>query len=132
MHVTPETTGDLQTRSDNVVGQVGALAERQSCAGIFCVAGGWAGGGADSSLAGSAERMYKQNVETSIITATLASIYLKPDGLVVFTGAAAAVDPTPSMLGYGMAKAAVHHLVRSLGAKDSGLPKGAKALAILP
>ena len=36
------------------------------------------------------------------------------------------------MLGYGMAKAAVHQLVRSLGAEESGLPPEVTTLAILP
>lgn len=36
------------------------------------------------------------------------------------------------MMGYGMAKAAVHQLVKSLAGKDSGLPANAHAVAILP
>ena len=36
------------------------------------------------------------------------------------------------MMGYGMAKAAVHQLVKSLASKNSGLPKNSSALAILP
>ena len=38
----------------------------------------------------------------------------------------------PGMMGYGMAKAAVHQLVKSLAAPKSGLPAGATALALLP
>ncbi|XP_076165947.1 dihydropteridine reductase isoform X1 [Ptiloglossa arizonensis] len=36
------------------------------------------------------------------------------------------------MIGYGMAKAAVHHLTKSLAAKQSGLPKNSLVSAILP
>ena len=36
------------------------------------------------------------------------------------------------MMGYGMAKAAVHQLVKSLGSSGSGLPEGSCVLAILP
>lgn len=36
------------------------------------------------------------------------------------------------MVGYGMAKAAVHQLCQSLAAKNSGMPAGAAAVAILP
>jgi hypothetical protein len=36
------------------------------------------------------------------------------------------------MIGYGMAKAAVHQLVKSLAAPGSGLPENSKAVAILP
>ena len=36
------------------------------------------------------------------------------------------------MIGYGMAKAAVHQLVKSLAADKSGLPAGSLAVALLP
>jgi NAD(P)-dependent dehydrogenase (short-subunit alcohol dehydrogenase family) len=36
------------------------------------------------------------------------------------------------MIGYGMAKAAVHQLTQSLAGPGSGLPDNATALAILP
>jgi NAD(P)-dependent dehydrogenase (short-subunit alcohol dehydrogenase family) len=36
------------------------------------------------------------------------------------------------MIGYGMAKAAVHQLTKSLADPSSGLPEGASAVAILP
>ena len=36
------------------------------------------------------------------------------------------------MIGYGLAKASVHHLVQSLSAKKSGLPEDSTVLAILP
>ena len=38
----------------------------------------------------------------------------------------------PGMIGYGMAKAAVHQLVQSLASEGSGLPKGVFVTAILP
>lgn len=36
------------------------------------------------------------------------------------------------MIGYGLAKVAVHHLVSSLSAEKGGLPKSSSVLAILP
>lgn len=36
------------------------------------------------------------------------------------------------MLAYGAAKAAVHQLTKGLGAADSGLPTGVKAVCIMP
>lgn len=36
------------------------------------------------------------------------------------------------MIGYGMAKAAVHHLTKSLAENGSGLPDGSTTVAILP
>lgn len=43
-------------------------------------------------------------------------------GVVLFAG----------MIGYGMAKAAVHHLVQSLKNPDGGLPPDSSVLGILP
>jgi len=48
------------------------------------------------------------------------------------TGALAALDATPGMIGYGIAKAAVHHLVKDLSAPNGGLPEGCKVTAVLP
>lgn len=36
------------------------------------------------------------------------------------------------MIGYGLAKAAVHQLTKSLAAEESGLPKNSLVSAILP
>ena len=47
----------------------------------------------------------------------------------VLTGALGAMDETPDMISYGLAKAAVHHLVISY---PDGLPNGADICAILP
>lgn len=53
-------------------------------------------------------------------------------GLLTLTGALAALDATPGMIGYGIAKAAVHHLVKDLAAPNGGLPEGCKVTAVLP
>lgn len=52
------------------------------------------------------------NVKSAAATAHLASQFLEPGGLLVFSGAGAARGPTPGMAGYGMAKAATHQLAR--------------------
>lgn len=36
------------------------------------------------------------------------------------------------MIGYGLAKAAVHHLTKSLAEEKSGLPENSSVIAILP
>lgn len=73
--------------------------------GIICVAGGWTGGNIISQeFLKSVDQMWKQSVESSAVAAFLAGKLLKQDGLLVLTGAQAALNPTPSMIGYGMAK----------------------------
>ena len=65
----------------------------------------------------------------------LLSLSLSPSlrgGLLLLTGAQAALQGTTGMIGYGLAKAAVHQLVSSLGAANSGLPPNTSVLAILP
>ncbi|CAB3404074.1 unnamed protein product [Caenorhabditis bovis] len=101
--------------------------------GIFCVAGGWAGGSASSKdFIKNCDLMWKQSVWSSTIAARLASVHLKAGGVLQLTGAAAATGATPGMIGYGIAKAAVHQLTQTLAAKDSGLPDDSTVVAILP
>ncbi|GAB1605820.1 dihydropteridine reductase-like [Argonauta hians] len=100
---------------------------------IFCVAGGWAGGNAGSKdFLKSADDMWKQSVWSSVIASSLAATHLKEGGVLTLPGAAPATDGTPGMIGYGMAKAAVHQLTKSLAGDKSGLPAKAVAFATLP
>jgi dihydropteridine reductase len=70
-------------------------------------------------------------VEKSIMVRTKTRTIFR-EGLLVLSGAKAALKATPGMVGYGMAKAAVHHLTKSLAQPTSGLPTHAKVTAILP
>ncbi|KAI9347323.1 putative quinoid dihydropteridine reductase [Obelidium mucronatum] len=76
--------------------------------------------------------MISQSVNSSVITAKLSATHLKDNGLLVLVGAAAAAEGTPGMIAYGIAKAGVHHLVKSVAAANSGFPAGAKVVAVLP
>eukprot|EP00127_Corallochytrium_limacisporum_P006516 Clim_evm47s229 gene=Clim_evmTU47s229 len=109
-----------------------ALGDKKLSA-VVCVAGGWAGGNAASDeLVKNTDLMIKQSVWTSIISARVSSQFLEENGLLVLTGAVPALKGTSFMLGYGLAKAAVHQLVQGLAQDDSGMPKGATTIAILP
>lgn len=99
---------------------------------IICVAGGWAGGNAKKDLAKNADLMWKQSVWSSAISAAIGANYLKAGGLLTLTGANPATSGTPGMIGYGMAKAAVHQLTTSLAGSNSGLPADSLVVAILP
>lgn len=63
--------------------------------------GGWAGGNAAKDLAKNSELMWTQSVCSSVIAASLASKFLKEGGVLQLTGAKAALDATPGMIGYG-------------------------------
>uniref|UniRef100_A0A2S2PM44 Dihydropteridine reductase n=2 Tax=Schizaphis graminum TaxID=13262 RepID=A0A2S2PM44_SCHGA len=100
---------------------------------VICVAGGWAGGSSSSNdFVKNTDLMLKQSVWSSVLASSIASKFLKPGGILVLTGAKAALGPTPGMIGYGLAKAAIHHLTKSLADENGGLPTGAQALSILP
>jgi dihydropteridine reductase len=117
---------EIMSSLDKVLGQ-------NSLDSIINVSGGWAGGNAKSEdLLEKTQLMFDQSVKSSVFATSVASKMLKESGLLVFVGAAAALDPTPGMLAYGMAKASVHHLVKSLGALDSGLPKDTVCTGICP
>ncbi|RKO91192.1 hypothetical protein BDK51DRAFT_20978, partial [Blyttiomyces helicus] len=97
---------------------------------VFNVAGGWAGGSlSDREIYTNAPLMFSQSVNSSLVVARLSALHLKEGGLLTLVGANAALAGTPGMIGYGMAKAAVHHLVKSAAEEGSGLPKGARVNA---
>lgn len=123
----------ILAQETEVVDGVGSILGNDKLDAIVCVAGGWAGGSAkNNDFIKNSDLMIKQSVWSSLIAAKLASKYLKDGGLLTLTGAKAALDPTPGMIGYGMAKAAVHHLVSSLAAEKSGLPPSSSVVAVLP
>ncbi|XP_030047082.1 dihydropteridine reductase [Microcaecilia unicolor] len=120
-------------QTDQVTTDVGKLLGEEKVDAILCVAGGWTGGSAKAkSFYKSCDQMWKQSVWTSAISSHLATKHLKEGGLLTLTGAKAGLSGTPGMVGYGMAKAAVHQLCQSLGGEKSGLPAGSTAVAVLP
>jgi len=112
---------------------VAGLLVDQKVDAIINMAGGWAGGSANSKdFIKNADLMWKQSVWSSTISAALAAKHLKVAGCLVLPGAQPALEGTAGMMGYGMAKAAVHQLTKSLGSPKSGLPENATTLALLP
>jgi len=100
---------------------------------VICLAGGWAGGSpASKDFIKNSELMWKSSVWPASISAALATKHLKEGGLLVLPGAAPAVGGTPNMAGYGMAKAAVHQLTKSMACPGSGLPPSSLTAALLP
>lgn len=123
----------LVQQEQHVTASIKQLIADQKIDAILCVAGGWAGGNAtNTDCVKSTEMMVKQSLWSSVIAAKLASDFLMEGGFLGLTGAKAALDPTPGMIGYGLAKAAVHHMTKSLAAKDGGLPDKVTVLSILP
>uniref|UniRef100_A0A4W3HU07 Dihydropteridine reductase n=2 Tax=Callorhinchus milii TaxID=7868 RepID=A0A4W3HU07_CALMI len=120
-------------QAEQVTTEVASLLGEKKVDAILCVAGGWAGGSAKAkSLYKNTDLMLKQSVWTSTISSHLATKHLKEGGLLTLAGASPALSGTPGMVGYGMAKAAIHQLCRSLAGENSGLPPGTAAVAILP
>jgi dihydropteridine reductase len=79
------------------------------------------------------EKMLQVNLKSALTASHIASHLLEKEGLLVITGAAGVLNnPTPAFLGYGISKAATHHLVSSLSQPNSGLPEKTTVVCILP
>lgn len=110
---------------------VGALADHGFDV-IVHAAGSWAG--SDPGLSDfpvSLQKLWHANVESAALAAHLAGQLLRPNGMLILTGAkvASVAGGTPGMAAYGMTKAATHHLMESMA---SNLKDGRRAFAILP
>jgi len=124
--------GTLPDQEEEVLKSLTPALEGLKLDAVICVAGGWAGGNAIKDLSKTSDLMWRQSVWSSMISASIAAHFLKDGGLLTLTGANAALQATPGMIGYGLAKAAVHHLTKSLAGEGSGLPPNAICAAILP
>ncbi|XP_014242135.1 dihydropteridine reductase isoform X1 [Cimex lectularius] len=120
-------------KESQVLKEVSSVLDGNKLDAVICVAGGWAGGNAASpDFVKNADMMWKQSVWSSTIAASVAAKHLKPGGFLSLPGAFPAKQGTPGMIGYGMAKAAVHQLTKSLAGEKSGLPENALVVATLP
>jgi len=129
-----QNTTDLVGQENELLSKVQSVLSDQKVDAVICVAGGWAGGNcASKDFVKNTDLMIKQSVHSSVLAARLASNFLTEGGLLTLTGAKAALDGgTPGMIGYGLAKASVHHLTKSLSEQGSGLPNESTVLSILP
>lgn len=72
-------------------------------------------------------------VVPSLLGAHLATKYLNPNGLVIFSGAAAVFkQPQPDMIGYAIAKTGVHSLALNLTQYFINNNSDNKVVTILP
>lgn len=131
-NIVVDKDGDFVAQETQILSGVTSALKGEKLDAVVCVAGGWAGGNATKDLAKNADLMIKQSVWPSAISATVAANHLRESGVLVLPGAKPALGGTPGMIGYGMAKAAVHQLTKSLAQKGSGLPENSLAVAILP
>mmetsp|Transcript_21754 Transcript_21754/g.28163 ORF Transcript_21754/g.28163 Transcript_21754/m.28163 type:complete len:261 (-) Transcript_21754:56-838(-) len=100
---------------------------------VVHAAGAWKGGSIDSEdILETASMMYKSNLESSLLASHLACHLLTPKGLLVLTGALAAVHPTPTMIAYGVSKVATHQLVGSIAATESARDGNWDVIGLLP
>ncbi|KAG2388216.1 hypothetical protein C9374_001066 [Naegleria lovaniensis] len=101
---------------------------------VVNVAGGFVMGSLkEKQLLSQVDAMWKVSVQSSVLSALIASAHLKDGGLLVLPGAAGALSPTPHTIAYGLAKNSVHHLVRSLAHPEQcGLPAHTTTIGIVP
>mmetsp|Transcript_24899 Transcript_24899/g.41002 ORF Transcript_24899/g.41002 Transcript_24899/m.41002 type:complete len:234 (-) Transcript_24899:95-796(-) len=127
------TSSSAEEQANQLVKELGSLLKDTKLDAIINVAGGWTGGKiSDTSVFKAVEEMHASSVESAVVSAYIATKFLKENGLIVLTGSASALKPTPGMIGYGLAKAGVHFLVQSIASADSGLPTGTSVLGFVP
>ena len=99
---------------------------------VVCVAGGFEMGGLEAAEGDAlARKMFDMNAASSLGAAQLAVRSLTENGLLVLTGAQTAfAGRTGFAVGYGMSKAAVHHLAGDVGAAFRG--SGRRVVCMLP
>eukprot|EP01098_Paradermamoeba_levis_P000154 TRINITY_DN10161_c0_g1_i1.p1 TRINITY_DN10161_c0_g1~~TRINITY_DN10161_c0_g1_i1.p1 ORF type:complete len:249 (-),score=80.40 TRINITY_DN10161_c0_g1_i1:56-748(-) len=125
------TGKDAAEDTTKVVKELGALKAELDV--LYCAAGGWVGGSVNSDdVFQTVDKMWKFNLQSALASAHVATKFLKPGGLLVLTGAVAALTPTPGMIGYGFSKVATHHLIKTLATEGGGLPNGATVVGVLP
>lgn len=74
----------------------------KNVSGVFCAAGGWMGGSiAESNFLEVISKMHSMNLEPAALAANISSNHLDNNGILVLTGASAALNPVPFMIGYG-------------------------------
>ncbi|XP_045482144.1 dihydropteridine reductase [Harmonia axyridis] len=132
LNILVEKDADLVQQETTILNTLKSALGGAKVEAVICVAGGWAGGNAKKDLAKTADLMWKQSVWSSVISASIAAHHLNDGGVVTLTGAKAALEGTPGMIGYGLAKSAVHQLTKSLSGEDSGLPPKSLVVSILP
>ena len=78
--------------------------------------------------------MWKMNVQSAVISSHIAVNQLKSKGLFILTGALSIypLQGTPSMIGYGMSKAATHQLLNSISDTFHEKNRNDCAIGILP
>jgi len=123
-----------ERQANTLQGELGKILGQNLLDAVINVAGGFAmGDAADAAVVQRTRSMVESSVYSSVISAHVASSLLRPGGLLILPGAAAALSATGWSIPYGTAKAAVHHLVRSLGdAEAAGMPSGAKTIGLAP
>ena len=104
-----------------------------SVPGVFCAAGGWMGGSiGDENFLEVLDQMNAMNLATAALSANLSVRLLSQEGILVLTGAEAALSECPTMISYGASKVSTHYLVASIAKDETFNKKSAKAFAILP
>ncbi|XP_067375165.1 quinoid dihydropteridine reductase a isoform X2 [Channa argus] len=94
-NVIVKTSECFTEQAGQVTADVAQLLGDQKVDAILCVAGGWAGGNCSSKdFYKNSDLMWKQSVWTSTISSHLASLHLKPGGLLTLAGAKAGLSGT--------------------------------------
>ncbi|CAH0546582.1 unnamed protein product [Brassicogethes aeneus] len=126
------TNDPLKQQEGIILGSIKSVLHDCKLDGVFCVAGGWVAGGLERDFVRTTDLMWKLNVCPSIISTSIASKYLKENGILMLTGSKAGLEPSHKLLPYGLSKNTVHYLAKSLVDDHNSLPMGTTVVALVP
>ena len=100
---------------------------------IICVAGGFGiSSVTDDDVLEKYQEMDRMNFQSALLSGHLGTKFLAPQGLLMFTGAAAVFEgPVNFAYGYAISKAATHHLALQM-AELTEIPESSTVITILP
>mmetsp|Transcript_2688 Transcript_2688/g.4040 ORF Transcript_2688/g.4040 Transcript_2688/m.4040 type:complete len:243 (+) Transcript_2688:45-773(+) len=123
----------LASQYGNVSTNLEAYLKDYKVSGVYCAAGGWMGGSiGDDNFLTVLQKMYAMNLETAALASNLSVKHLTNEGVLVLTGAEAALQECPGMVGYGISKVSTHYMLANLVKDPIFKNKSASAFAILP
>lgn len=124
---------NLADQCSTIMSDLQKILGNDNISGVYCTAGGWAGGTIqDPDFLKVMRQMYSMNLETAGLASHIAYNHLSDNGLLMLTGANAALSATPTMVGYSLSKCSTHYLVQTIAADPMFANKKSTAVGILP
>lgn len=133
INIAIDSKQSLGNQIDRICKEIDNSVSDSAVKGVFSTAGGWAGGNIkDDNFLETISQMNTMNLESAALAAHLSMKHLSQDGLLMLTGAQAALRPQADMIAYSLSKISTHYLVQSVASDFSFKERNGCAVSILP